>query len=92
MLPAHVVGDHKFTGIQVGKFGSASDVVVYANSELGRGMALQTLDMPQNEFIHGDKHLGKLPYTMLVDATFPFKPYLMRPLLWEAPSERTSHL
>lgn len=64
---------------QVGEFGRASDGGIYASSDLGRGMAAQTLQVPEDEIIPGADHLGKMPYCMVGDAAFPLRPYLMRP-------------
>uniref|UniRef100_A0A8C7MHU4 Zgc:194221 n=1 Tax=Oncorhynchus kisutch TaxID=8019 RepID=A0A8C7MHU4_ONCKI len=68
-----------FVAIQVGNFGRNSDGGVYANSPLGRAMASKTLQLPQDAFLPGGEDLGKIPYTMVGDAAFPLKPYLMRP-------------
>uniref|UniRef100_A0A8C7UJ66 DDE Tnp4 domain-containing protein n=1 Tax=Oncorhynchus mykiss TaxID=8022 RepID=A0A8C7UJ66_ONCMY len=64
VLLALVDANYHFTAIQVGDFGRNSDGGVYANSPLGRAMASKTL---------------QIPYTLVVHAAFPLKPYLMRP-------------
>jgi hypothetical protein len=66
----------------VGDFGRKSDGELYANSPLGRAMASKTLQVPQDAFLLGGEDLGKIPYTMVGDAAFPLKPYLMRPYAW----------
>lgn len=79
VLLALVDADYRFRVIQVGDFGRTSDGGVYAGSELGRGFESRTLDVPPNTSLPGAAHLGEVPHTMVGDAAFPLKPYLMRP-------------
>ena len=78
VLLALVDANYHFTAIQVGDFGRKSDGEVYANSPPGRAMAAKTLQVPQDAFLLGGEDLGKIPYTMVGDAAFPLKPYLMK--------------
>uniref|UniRef100_A0A8C6NS72 DDE Tnp4 domain-containing protein n=1 Tax=Nothobranchius furzeri TaxID=105023 RepID=A0A8C6NS72_NOTFU len=56
----------------------ASDGGVYSGSQLGIGMENKTLHVPADCTLPGAEQLP-LPYTMVGDAAFPLKTYLMRP-------------
>lgn len=71
--------DYRFTYIQVGDFGQASDGGVYGSSRLGRGMEAKTLNVPKDSPLPGAGVQGPMPYVIVGDAAFPLKTYLMRP-------------
>lgn len=79
VLLALVDADYKFTFIQVGDFGRASDGGVFQNSTLGRGMEAKDLSVPADNPLPGSGVQGPMPYTMVADAAFPLKTYMMRP-------------
>ncbi len=70
---------YKFTFVQVGDFGRTSDGGVYSGSALGRAMVGTTLCVPKDCPLPGSGVQGPMPYTMVGDAAFPLKTYLMRP-------------
>lgn len=67
------------SSIQVGDFGRSSDGGIFANSDLGRGMATNSLHVPADAPLPGSGVQGPMPYTMVGDSAFPLKTYLMRP-------------
>lgn len=71
--------DYKFTFVQVGDFGRTSDGGIYRGSALGRGMEEKTLSVPADCPLPGSGVQGPMPYTIVGDAAFPLKTYLMRP-------------
>ncbi|RXN39369.1 nuclease HARBI1 [Labeo rohita] len=79
VLLALVDADYRFTYIQVGDFGRASDGGVYGSSRLGRGMEAKTLNVPEDSPLPGSGVQGPMPYVIVGDAAFPLKTYLMRP-------------
>lgn len=79
VLLALVDADYRFTFVQVGNFGRTSDGGVYSGSALGRAMEAKTLSVPADCPLPGSGVQGPMPYTMVGDAAFPLKTYLMRP-------------
>ncbi|KAL7376912.1 hypothetical protein ABVT39_018301 [Epinephelus coioides] len=47
--------------------------------DFGIGMEAKTLQVPADCLLPGSVHQGPMPYTMVGDAAFPLKTYLMRP-------------
>ncbi|XP_057715118.1 uncharacterized protein LOC130930875 isoform X2 [Corythoichthys intestinalis] len=64
VLLALVDADYRFRYIQVGDFGRTSDGGVYAESDLGVGMANGTLQIPQSISLPDAAHLGNVPHVM----------------------------
>lgn len=79
VLLALADANYKFIFVQVGDFGRSSDAGVYSGSALGRGMESKTLSVPEDCLLPGSGEQGLMPYTMVGDAAFPLKTYLMRP-------------
>lgn len=79
VLLALVDADYRFINIQVGDFGRANDGGVYSGSDVGIGMANNTLQVPADCALPGSGQQGPMPFTMVGDAAFPLKTYLMRP-------------
>ncbi|XP_017334041.1 uncharacterized protein LOC108271180 [Ictalurus punctatus] len=71
--------NYRFRFVQVGDLGRSSDGGVYSTSALGRGMEDKTLSVPSDIPLPGSSVQGPMPYTMVGDAAFPLKKYLMRP-------------
>lgn len=74
-----VDADYRFITVQVGDYGRASDGGVYSGSDLGKGMAAKTLQVPADCPLPGSGQQDDMPYTIVGDAAFPLKTYLMRP-------------
>ncbi|XP_070402872.1 uncharacterized protein [Nothobranchius furzeri] len=79
VLLALVDAHYRFIYVQVGDYGRASDGGVYSGSQLGIGMENKTLHVPADCPLPGAEQQLPLPYTMVGDAAFPLKTYLMRP-------------
>lgn len=79
VLLALADAEYRFTFLQVGDFGRTSDGGVYSGSALGRAMEAKTLSVPADCPLPGSGAQGPMPYTMVGDAAFPLKTYLMRP-------------
>lgn len=79
VLLALADAEYRFTFLQVGDFGRTSDGGVYNGSALGRAMEAKTLSVPADCPLPGSGAQGPMPYTMVGDAAFPLKTYLMRP-------------
>lgn len=79
VLLALVDADLKFIAIDVGAYGRNSDGGIFAQSNLGKSLALNALNLPEDEVIPNAEQLGKLPYVIVGDAAFPLQKHLMRP-------------
>lgn len=79
VLLALVDADCWFVNVQVGDYGRSSDGGTYSSSDLGRGMAAGALQVPADCPLPGSGKHGNMPFTMVGDAAFPSKPYLMKP-------------
>jgi hypothetical protein len=79
VLLALVDADYRFRVVHIGAYGRASDGGVLAASALGRGLEAATLNGPQDAVIPAAQHPGDMPFTVIGDAAFPLKTYLMRP-------------
>ena len=79
VLLALVDADYRFITVQIGDYGRSSDGGTYAASDLGRGMAAKTLQVPPDCPLPGSGPQDTTPYVMVGDAAFPLKTYLMRP-------------
>ncbi|XP_056120075.1 uncharacterized protein LOC130097301 [Rhinichthys klamathensis goyatoka] len=79
VLLALADAEYRFTFLQVGDFGRTSDGGVYSGSALGRAMEAKKLSVPADCPLPGSGAQGPMPYTMVGDAAFPLKTYMMRP-------------
>lgn len=77
VLLALVDARYKFITIDVGAYGRNSDGGIYEKSLLGQMFARQELNVPQNEPLC--QNTEPLPYTIVADAAFPLKTYLLKP-------------
>ncbi|XP_060938189.1 uncharacterized protein LOC133015075 [Limanda limanda] len=66
-------------GKHVGDYGRCSDGGAYSDSDLGKGMEAKTLEVPADCPLPGSDQQHCVPFTMVGDAAFPLKKYLMRP-------------
>uniref|UniRef100_A0A3Q1GW95 DDE Tnp4 domain-containing protein n=1 Tax=Acanthochromis polyacanthus TaxID=80966 RepID=A0A3Q1GW95_9TELE len=79
VLLALVDADHRFLAVDIGAFGSNSDGGIFANSQLGKALQADTLDVPPPSHLRSAPELGPLPHVIVADEAFPMKPYLLRP-------------
>lgn len=84
LLLALVDADYRFIHIQVGKIGQ--DGFMYSGSDIGLGMENKTLQVPADCPLPGSGQQGPVPFTMVGDAAFPLKKYLMRPFPGKNPA------
>lgn len=75
---AVVDADYRFITVQEGDFGRSSDGGVYSGSDLGKDMEEKTLEVPADFPLPGSGQQGEAPFTMVRDAAYPLKTYLMR--------------
>lgn len=77
VLLALVDANYKFIAIDVGSYGRNSDGAIFSNSQLGKSLANNTLNVPSDiPLVEGEE---KLPLVIVGDEAFPLKPYLLRP-------------
>lgn len=77
VLLALVDADYKFIAVDVGAFGKNSDASILRNSNLGKGLQNETLNIPGPKVLPGGN--GILPHVIIGDEAFPLCTYLMRP-------------
>ena len=87
VLLALVDADLKFIAIDVGAYGRNSDGGIFSQSNLGRSLALNALNLPEDEPMSNADQLGKMPYVIVGDAAFPLQKHLMRPFPGRGGSE-----
>lgn len=76
---AYVDADELFTTIDVGEVGRNSDGAVFRNSNLGRALDLNVLQLPPSRPLPSSNDENDFPFYFVADETFPLKKYLMRP-------------
>ena len=69
----------KFVAIDIGAYGRNSDGGIFANSNLAKGLAGNTLKIPNDAPLPGAEQMGALPYVVVADEAFPLKRNIMRP-------------
>ena len=69
----------KFIAIDIGAYGRNSDGGIFANSNLGKGLVGNTLQIPNDAPLPGAEQMGALPYVVVADKAFPLKRNIMRP-------------
>lgn len=79
ILLALVDANLHFLAIDVGSFGRNSDGGVYANSNIGKAIASNSLHLPNDIPLPGAEHLGPVPYVVVGDEAFPLQINMMRP-------------
>lgn len=79
VLMALVDARYRFISVDVGAFGRNSDGGIFANSNLGRALNEERLNLPDPEPLDQAPDLGDMPYVIVGDEAFPLKPNLMRP-------------
>uniref|UniRef100_A0A673HLI2 DDE Tnp4 domain-containing protein n=1 Tax=Sinocyclocheilus rhinocerous TaxID=307959 RepID=A0A673HLI2_9TELE len=76
VLLAVVDAEYRFRLVHIGEYGWSSDGGVFAGSAIGQALYLE---VPDDQQLPGAEHLGNMPFTIVGDAAFPLKTYLMRP-------------
>ena len=79
VLLALVDADLKFIAIDVGAYGRNSDGGIFSNSNLGKAIANETLQFPEDAPLPGAAGMGPMPYVVIGDEAFPLQKHLMRP-------------
>ena len=79
VLMALVDANKKFRVVHMGEYGKSNDGGVFGGSLLGRGLEAGTLHVPEDAVIPGAERLGPMPFSIVGDAAFPHKTYLMKP-------------
>ncbi len=74
-----VDAEYRFRIVHIGEYGRSSDGGVFAGSAIGKALDAKKLEVPDDQQLPGAEHLGKMPFTIVGDAAFPLKTYLMRP-------------
>lgn len=69
----------QFICIDIGAYGRNSDGGVFANSNLGKAIAANTLQLPDDSTLPEAEHLGKVPYVFVGDEAFPLQKHILRP-------------
>ena len=69
--------NYKFIAVDIGSYGRNSDGGIFSNSNLGKALANNTLNVPKDaSLVEGGE---KIPFVIVGDEAFPLKPYLLRP-------------
>ena len=79
VLLALVDANYKFIAVDIGSLGSNSDGGILVDSNLGKGLEMDALGIPQPEILPMHPQFGPLPYVIVGDEAFPLKSYMMRP-------------
>lgn len=79
VLLAVVDAEYRFRLVHIGEYGRSSDGGVFAGSAIGQALDAKKLELPDEQHLPGAEHLGNMPFTIVGDAAFPLKTYLMRP-------------
>ncbi len=79
VLLAVVDAEYRFRLVHIGEYGRSSDGGVFAGSAIGKALDAKKLEVPDDQQLPGAEHLGTMPFTIVGDAAFPLKTYLMRP-------------
>ena len=79
VLLAVVDADYRFIAVDIGSFGSNSDGGIFANSNFGRRLEHDQLNLPEDAMLVDSPQTGILPYMFVADEAFPLKTCIMRP-------------
>lgn len=77
VLLALVDANYRFIAVDIGSYGKNSDGGIFANSNLGKSLENEKLNIPEDCALPGTNNVA--PYVILGDEAFPLKRYLMRP-------------
>ena len=74
---AVVDANYNFICVDIGAYGKNSDGGIFSNSRIGKSLAENTLNVPEDRNIPNTQI--SLPHVFVGDEAFPLKSYLMRP-------------
>lgn len=77
VLLAHVDAQYKFLVIDIGAYGKNSDREILSNSNLGKAIEINKLNILNNQYLPDANE--KLLLVIIEDEAFPFKKYLLKP-------------
>lgn len=77
VLLALVDADYRFTLLDIGGLGKNSDGCLFANSVVGKSLAQNKLNIPDDKALPGTEEI--MPHVIVGDAAFPLQKHLMRP-------------
>lgn len=77
VLSALVDANYRFIAVDIGSYSKNSDGGIFANSNLGKSLDSEKLNVPEDCAFPGTNNVA--PYVILGDEAFLLKRYLMRP-------------
>jgi len=77
VLLALVDAQYKFVAVDIGAYGKNSDGGILSNSNLGKALEKNKLNIPNEQYLPSTNE--KLPLVVIGDEAFPLKKYLLRP-------------
>jgi len=77
VLLALVDAQYKFLAVDIGAYGKNSDGGILSNSNLGKSLERNKLNIPNDQYLPDTNE--KLPLVIIGDEGFPLKKYLLRP-------------
>lgn len=77
VLLALVDADYKFTILDIGGLGKNADGCIFANSDFGKSLAQNKLNIPSDVSLPGTEET--MPHVIVGDAAFQLQRHLMRP-------------
>ena len=79
VLMALVDHAYKFIYVDVGNYGSNSDLGIFKHSAFGLKFMAEDLQIPGRKMLPGFPQAGLLPHCIVGDEAFPLRPDLMKP-------------
>ena len=70
---------YKFIYVDVGNYGSNSDLGIFKHSVFGLKFMAEDLQIPGRKMLPGFPQAGLLPHCIVGDEAFPLRPDLMKP-------------
>lgn len=77
VLLALVDAQYKFVAVDIGAYGKNSDGGILSNSNLGKALEKNKLNIPNEQYLPSTNE--KLPLVVIGDEAFPLNKYLLRP-------------
>lgn len=79
VLMAWVDADYQFVYIDVGSRGAASDSAVFQNSNIGKRLKQNALNIPDDRILPNDENGKRMPFCLVADEAFGLSTHIMRP-------------
>lgn len=79
VLMAWVDADYQFVYIDVGANGAASDSTIFSNSNMGRRLQQNLLNIPDDRTIPNEPDGKKMPFCLVADEAFGLSRHILRP-------------